>query len=167
VVAAENVTFNNGMQPVDLLAWVTCPDDPGYRGRKRPFPLTYVGVAGIGADAAALPARHPHAGVFGYDRVTRLRDLSDGVATTMVVVETTRGHGPWTAGGPTSVRGVDPATRPYIGRDRPFGGYHPGGANVAFADCSIRLVRDSIDPKVFEALSTVAGGEALPAGWDR
>jgi len=55
--------------------------------------------------------------------------------------------------------------RPQIGRGRPFGGYHPGGANVAFADGSIKFLRETIDPKVFEALSTVAGGERLPDGW--
>jgi prepilin-type processing-associated H-X9-DG protein len=44
---------------------------------------------------------------------------------------------------------------------------HPGTAQVVFADGSVRSVRDSIDPKVFEALATIAGGERLPAGWDR
>jgi hypothetical protein len=38
---------------------------------------------------------------------------------------------------------------------------------VAFADGSVRFVRETIDPKVFEALSTIAGGESLPAEWGR
>jgi hypothetical protein len=38
---------------------------------------------------------------------------------------------------------------------------------VAMADGSVRLLRESIDRRVFEALSTVAGGETLPAVWDR
>ncbi len=38
---------------------------------------------------------------------------------------------------------------------------------VAFADGSVRFLRETIDPKVFEAISTIAGGEGLPQGWDR
>jgi prepilin-type processing-associated H-X9-DG protein len=163
VSASENITFVD-MEPEDTSDWVTCPDDPGYRESK-PLPLTYVGVAGVGANAPELPSRHPHAGIFGYDRVTKFGDIRDGTSTTMAVIETTRGHGPWTAGGPTSVRGVDPATRPYIGHNHPFGGYHAGGANLAFADGSVRFVKETIDPKVFEAIATIAGGEELPPGW--
>jgi prepilin-type processing-associated H-X9-DG protein len=144
--------------------WVTCPDDPGYRSRKA-FPLTYVGMAGVGVDAPVLPLKHPRAGIFGFDRVTRPEDITDGTATTMAVIETTLGHGPLSAGGFSSVRGVDTTTRPYIGRNRPFGGYHAGGANVAFADGSVRFVRDTIAPNIFEAVATIAGGEDRPHGW--
>jgi prepilin-type processing-associated H-X9-DG protein len=146
---------------------VACPDDAAERHKVRPLPLTYVGIAGLGVDAPRLPSKHPRAGVFGYDRATRIEDITDGTNQTMMLIETARDHGPWTAGGPSSVRGVDPATRPYIGRNRPFGGYHPGGANVAFADGSVRFLRGSIDPDVFEALSTIARGEHLPTAWDR
>ncbi len=160
------VTLFNGKSRVTVTGWSCCPDDPAALQKVRPLPLTYVGVAGLGADAPTLPSGHPRAGIFGYDRVTRLGDITDGTARTMMLVETARGIAPWSAGGPPSVRGVDPAMRPQIGRGRPFGGYHPGGANVAFADGSIKFLRETIDPKVFEALSTVAGGERLPDGWE-
>ena len=58
------------------------------------------------------------------------------------------------------------AKKPYIGAGRQFGGLHDGVAIVAMADGSVRFVSESVDPKVFEALSTMAGGEQVPAGWD-
>ncbi len=96
-----------------------------------------------------------------------MADITDGAGTTMLLAETTTANGPWTAGGPSTVRGLDPGRPPYIGNRGQFGGAHPGGAMVAFADGSVRFLRDSIDPKVFEAISTIAGGESLPREWDR
>lgn len=166
VIVADGRVNYVGMTPADTANWAACPDDPAVGGHVRPLPLTYVGVAGLGPDAPTLPPGHPRAGIFGYDRVTRIADVTDGMSQTLLLAETSRGLAPWSAGGPPSVRGVDPAMRPQIGRGRPFGGYHPGGANVAFADGSIKFLRETIDPKVFEALSTVAGGERLPDGWE-
>lgn len=40
-----------------------------------------------------------------------------------------------------------------------FGSNHPGGAQSAFADGSVRFLNDSLAPAVFAALSTRAGGE--------
>jgi prepilin-type processing-associated H-X9-DG protein len=37
---------------------------------------------------------------------------------------------------------------------------HPGGVNLVLADGSLRFVGDTIDPAAWEALSTIAGGEA-------
>jgi hypothetical protein len=37
---------------------------------------------------------------------------------------------------------------------------------VAFADGSVRFLRETIDPGAFEGLSTIAGGEVLSGGWD-
>lgn len=127
----------------------------------------FVGITGLGPDSPWLPAGHPRAGVFGFNRVTRPGDVRDGLGSTLLIVETAARNGPWTAGGDPTVRPVDPALRPHIGPGRPFGGLHPGGVNAAFADGSVRFLRGSIDPRVFEALATVAGGEPLPAGWDR
>lgn len=143
-------------------SWAVCPEDPrSDRDGPFPYPLTNVGIAGLGSDAATLPALHPRAGVFGYDRVTKLADITDGTSNTAMFLETARDVRPWTAGGSSSVRPIDPATRPYLGPGRPFGGYHRGGANLALADGSIRFIRDTIDPKILEALSTIHGGETV------
>src|SRR5262249_262433 len=39
--------------------------------------------------------------------------------------------------------------------------FHPGGANILFADGSVHFVRESITPKVFAAMTTKAGGEVF------
>ncbi len=65
-----------------------------------------------------LAPSHPRAGVFGYDRVTQMQDVTDGASTTMMLAETATASGPWTAGGPATVRGLDPNRQPYIGHAR-------------------------------------------------
>ena len=128
-------------------------------------PASFVGIAGLGTDAPALPKSDARAGVFGCDRKTTLADITDGPANTMLLAETARVSGSWLQGGPATVRGLDPAAKPYVGAARQFGGIHGEGAWVAMADGSVRWVEPSIDPKVLEALSTMAGGERLPADW--
>ena len=39
---------------------------------------------------------------------------------------------------------------------------HPGGANVALADTAVRFVDDTVDPEIWHAAATRAGGEAAP-----
>jgi prepilin-type processing-associated H-X9-DG protein len=154
-------------QVVGRLPLLTCPAAAGAADDHMPGWTWYVGVAGVGRDAPELPDRHPRAGVFGYNRRTTRADISDGLSTTMMLAETASANGPWTAGGPATVRGLNSSQQPYVGRGRQFGGTHGSGANVAFADGSVRFLSESIDPKVFEGLATIAGGETLPAGWDR
>jgi prepilin-type processing-associated H-X9-DG protein len=126
-----------------------------------PVPITtFVGIAGIGSGAPLLPRNDPKAGVFGYDSSARFKDITDGASTTMMVVETAKDNGPWAAGGPSTVRGLDPA-QPYIGSGRQFGGLHSDGAMAAFADGSVRFISDKISPSTFEALATIAGHEAV------
>jgi len=125
-------------------------------------PTPYIGIAGLGTDAPLLPKGDPRAGVFGYDRQTTIADIKDGLGTTMLVAESGRMSGSWLAGGPATVRGLNPDEQPYLGPGRQFGGRHRGGAMIGLADGSVRFVSESIDPKVFEALSTIAGGEKIP-----
>lgn len=41
------------------------------------------------------------------------------------------------------------------------GSNHPGGVNVAFADGSVKFIRDSVSPQTWWALGTRAGGEVI------
>lgn len=141
------------------MVFPACPSGPDAGPGGDGSLLDHVGIAGVGLDAPALPKGHPRAGVFGYDRVTTLAEIIDGTSGTMMVVETARDNGPWTAGGPSSVRGLDPARTPYVGKGRQFGGLHAGGCNVLFADGSVHFVREPVDTRMFERLATIAGGE--------
>lgn len=149
---------------------------------KGPGEIThYVGIAGLGKDAANLKPGEPGVGFFGHARTVSLRpvvkpgetsaEVTDGTANTAMIVETAAECGPWLAGGHPTVRGIDPATTPYLGVGRPFGGYHivekrwfdrnVSGANVGFGDGSVRFIRDTVDSSVIEALATIAGGEKV------
>lgn len=141
---------------------------PSWGNRPPPYvprPTPYVGIAGLGTDAPLLPKSDRRAGIFGYDRQTTLADIRDGTAATMMLAESGHVIGSWLQGGPATIRGLDSPNQPYIGPGRQFGGLHDGGAFIAFADGSVRWVSESIDPRVFEALSTIAGGERLPQDW--
>jgi Protein of unknown function (DUF1559) len=141
---------------------LNCPLSP-WRAPTVPQQTNYIGIAGLGVDAPLLPTTDKRAGVFGFDRRTTLDDIKDGVRHTMMLAETGRVIGSWLQGGPTTVRGLDPANKPYFGPERQFGGLHNYGACIAMADGSVRWLSGSVDPKVFEAMSTIAGGEKLPA----
>jgi Protein of unknown function (DUF1559) len=132
---------------------------------KNLVPATYIGIAGLGKDAAYLKKGDPKAGVFGYNRVTTLGDITDGTSCTMMVAETSLLHAPWTSGGEATVRGLDETRAPYIGPGRQFGGNHSHSALVLLADGSVRRFRATIPDKVFEALATIAGGETLRPDW--
>lgn len=148
------------------------------RGGPDPAPFThYVGIAGVGAGAAEWGPHYPGIGVFGCERRTRFADITDGLATTLLVAETARANGPWTAAGPATVRGLDPAAGPYLGAPGQFSSAHlysphlfvarlPVATNVAFADGSVRSLSEAVSPTVFEALATIAGGEDVAAPGD-
>jgi prepilin-type processing-associated H-X9-DG protein len=132
--------------------WFLCPAHPD------PLPVTapayYVGLAGDGRDAAELPTGAPQAGLFGYDRRVRPEDLSRGVSPTAVVAETAAGVGPWAAGGPPTVRGLDtsPGHAPFLGPGGQFGGLHCGITHILFADGHVEAVNDGVDPEVLSQM---------------
>jgi hypothetical protein len=119
----------------------------------------YVGIAGLGEDGPKRPVNDPKAGVFAYDRVTRMRDITDGTSNTVMISEASGDYGPWGAGGRSTVRAF--TQQPYINGPDGIGGPFPGGANMGRADGSAVFVSENIDPKVMEALSTIAGGEVV------
>jgi prepilin-type processing-associated H-X9-DG protein len=152
-----------------------CADWDREKGSVPAYWTPYVGSAGLGGDAAMLPADDRRAGVFGYDRRITISQITDGSSKTLMVLESARDNGPWAAGGPATVRGTDTHSHPYLGTGRPFGGTHfaenslfsrgkSNGCNFLLADGSVRFVHDAA-PQLFDALVTIAGGEEVPTEW--
>jgi hypothetical protein len=119
----------------------------------------YVGMAGLGEDAANLKVNDPGAGVFGYNRQTRLRDITDGTSNTIAITEASNDFGPWAQGGRATIRGL--TEEPYINGPDGIGGPYLGGINAGLSDGSVRFISENIDPEIFKALITISGGERI------
>src|SRR5439155_8270039 len=102
-----------------------CPGNPPMIAAGQPAPTSYVGIAGLGADAATLPLPvlpgetvSPRAGAFRYDVPTPFDLFTDGRSQTLVMDERSADIGPWLRGGPSTVRPLDdaPGAAPLLGR---------------------------------------------------
>jgi prepilin-type processing-associated H-X9-DG protein len=138
---------------------LVCPQDPPAASGGAAV-TSYVGIGGVGSDAAALPVGDPRAGAFRYDSATPFERITDGISQTLLFAETRNEVGPWLRGGFATVRGLNdaPDAIPLVGGQ--FGGYFPSGANFALCDGSVRLFTPRTDPRVLSALATIAGKES-------
>jgi hypothetical protein len=138
---------------------------------------SYVGISGVGQNAAFLPLGDPNCGFFGHERRARFpQDISDGTSQTILLIETSDRNGPWAAGDVPTLRFIDPEVQPLIGRDAPFGILHAPGwywrkssypvhAQVALGDGSVRNLTPAIDPRTLAAAATIAGHDVLGSDW--
>jgi prepilin-type N-terminal cleavage/methylation domain-containing protein len=169
--AAQNVGLSHATVQI-----FQCPSWQRVFPSEEPWKTTYVGIAGLGSDAAASPLGASNIGAFGYDRQIAFSDVKDGTSNTLMVLESARDTGSWAQGGFTTVRGINQEEKPYFGSGRPFGGTHFSendlfsrghsiGCNGLMMDGSARFLADTISPEVLEALATIAGGEKVPADY--
>ncbi len=93
---------------------------------------------------------------------TRIDQITDGLADTLLVVETTNEAVCWMQPQDLDTRKLQFELN--SGRGEP-GSRHPGGAHIATADGEVHFLKDGITPDVLRALSTIAGGEPIP--WRR
>jgi len=108
-------------------------------------------------------------GMFYENSRTRFRDITDGLSNTLMCGErlATRGTVTWVAADPHIEEGaariVGVADHTPNDRDHAhfedFASAHPSGALFLSADGSVRLLPDSIDEEIFQALSTRSGQE--------
>ena len=124
------------------------------------YPVThYVGLAGVGENAAQLKDDDPHAGVFGYGRQTRQQDLARGGANTIAVLGVQDQCGPWAQGGRATVRSL--TRQPYINGPDGFGSGQADGMVVGYADGHAGFLSKNIDPHVMEQLASVHSGDQV------
>jgi hypothetical protein len=125
----------------------------------------FVGIAGVGFDAAEYRADDPATaklrGVFGYDRETKKADIKDGLEQTIVLIQVPpEPKAPWIAGGGSTVRGVSEdldCVKPFVCTD--YQGKR--GTFAIMADGKVRFIPANIDPKTFQAMCTIVGGDRI------
>lgn len=124
-------------------------------------------------------ARRDGNGMLFTESNTRVTEVEDGTSHTLLLGEvigmgqgTHRGI-PWvshgvlhTANGVNNFRDLlasspADAPSPWDPTLASFSSHHPGGCHFAFADGSTQFVKESLDFRVLEALSTRRGGEAV------
>lgn len=151
----------------DLELWIETPlpvlqnpSNPSGFQAGEPATTDYVGWAGVGKDAPTEKAKPNKMGIFGYDRASKFRDITDGTSNTVMVSDATaKSRGPWAQGGPSTIRAL--TSSPYVNGEDGIGSPHAGGFHVLMGDGSVRFVSNNIDERVLEALATRAGGEVI------
>ncbi|HVJ68823.1 MAG TPA: DUF1559 domain-containing protein, partial [Caulifigura sp.] len=151
--AAWNKAANEAVTGTDVQTFLH-PTLP----KGEPGGTNYVGLAGVGEKGPTLDARNPKAGIFSYDKGRSFRDVIDGLSLTAMVAESKQ-PAKWGKGGPGTIRPLTVA--PYINGPDGIGGISPNGANILMADGAVRFISDKVDPKVMEAINTIAGQEAV------
>jgi len=125
------------------------------------YPASHVvGVAGLGDDAPQLPVDHPRAGIFGWNRSTRVEDVKDGLSNTMLAVGVTGKLHSWAAG-TGSVRAF--TMEPYINGPDGFGTGQKEGMHVLMADGSVKFVSKQTSPVIIRRMAAMADGLPLDA----
>ncbi|MBO0700676.1 MAG: DUF1559 domain-containing protein, partial [Zavarzinella sp.] len=127
----------------------------------------FIGLSGIGDDAADLPDTPENAkrlGIFGYERETPIADIKDGLDKTIFMIQVAPNLGrPWIRGGGATVQSVAPTNsfEPFrvMQANKDFGAY------AIMCDGTLRFIKPSIPDELFKAMVTYKAGDST-AGID-
>jgi prepilin-type N-terminal cleavage/methylation domain-containing protein/prepilin-type processing-associated H-X9-DG protein len=145
-----------------------------------------LGVNSVLAQRGWIDVVRNYAGVMPANSMVRLADITDGTANTVLVIEDADRPRRWQAGTMTPAYTSGGPWASSLNRIEVLGatsagnrlgtcainctnwgevyGLHPGGANILFADGSVRFLKAGLDVRVFARLVTRAGGEVVSAG---
>jgi len=133
----------------------------------------YVGMAGTqeleNCEPLPIGVQCRTDGIFYHNSSTQFRDITDGLSNTFMVGERNSKIDKSTWVG--SIPGADEGFARFLGiADHApntvgahlddLSSYHPAGTNFVIADGSVRLITETIDLTVYQALATTRGGEA-------
>ena len=126
--------------------------------------LAWTDYGGLFGSSHNTPTILPeHEGMLLYDRITRVRDVTDGLSNTLIVGECSgRGNAlqaHWANGQNLFDQRFDNPIN--TTRNNELFSDHPGGCNVAFSDGRARFLSETMDQGILNGLMTRAGGEVL------
>jgi prepilin-type N-terminal cleavage/methylation domain-containing protein/prepilin-type processing-associated H-X9-DG protein len=149
------------------LGVVLCPSDPNgaSTGPDESAPSSY---AGCHHDVEA-PIAVDNNGMFFLNSKVRYDDIPDGSSNTIFVGEKKNGGDlGWMSGTRATLRNtgtlINNVTLGTTTNANPVGGYasfHPGGANFVFGDGSVRFLKNTVNPTVYERLGNRHDGEMV------
>jgi len=112
-------------------------------------------------------------GIFQHNQPVRLRDITDGISSTIMVGERTSVHGAstWTGYVPGGLQAharflgiANEPPQPAITSKLPgFSSSHASCTNFLYADGSVRTITHTIDQPIFRSLATRSSGELITA----
>ncbi|WP_425615838.1 DUF1559 domain-containing protein [Anatilimnocola sp. NA78] len=136
---------------------------------------SYALVAGSNGPSQGIAAtvKFDNNGLFVYFNTKRMADVTDGTSNTLAAGEVRDGHlgnnsNVWSVASrhahclrttENPINTAPGAGIVYSTLNAAFLSRHPGGANFALADGSVRLLTENMDITMYRALSTIAGGE--------
>jgi prepilin-type N-terminal cleavage/methylation domain-containing protein/prepilin-type processing-associated H-X9-DG protein len=186
---ATNDADPGGPNQAELVVFI-CPSAPAARrGNRGRGVLDYPAINQVVRPNRYLTVQ-PHAdptfvGVLGYNVRRRMDQIKDGASNTLLVAESAGRTQAWQmgfqcAGIGTNGGWANPSTEIKVGGFDPANplspigpcgvnctnnnevyGFHPAGANVVFADGSVRILRARMDVNLVVALTTRCGGETI------
>jgi prepilin-type processing-associated H-X9-DG protein len=123
------------------------------------MPVTYQcqssGVAG--QNTSYVVVRGPET-MFDVDKPCKIADITDGTSNTIMVIEAPHANIPWTE--PRDLDLAQATMAINAGANSPHSD-HPGGAQVLFADGSVRFLKAGIPQDQLRAMFTKAGNEMV------
>ena len=131
-------------------------------------PTDYGGIYGERIRFPGGPSRqnNPPKGVMLYDQAISIHEIADGTFSTLIIAEDSN----WTDG--EWINGLNIFDQAYainfppnpaagIFPENEIRSRHPGGANGAFCDGSVRFLSETMDLHALAAICTRAGGEII------